>query len=208
MILSPKCRIRCFSSQNTFAGCCHRNSTHSTTNVFFSQAACSAWRSRRQNCRSSRRREGFYPEKELQGQSGAVNHCSARVSEQLWTCTTERKNPPDDTHPSTHTHPRSQELRGLGSISRATSNEKPSKEERGNHCPSFPSLLLQIGALQLKWHVFIPSCKRQTASFCPETWSVQPSHDNVKPCSINADSRQKIPVTIHPSIYQCFLSPS
>lgn len=104
MILSPKCRKRCFSSQNTFAGCCHRNSTHSTTNVFFSQAACSAWRSRRQNCRSSCRREEFYPEKELQGQSGAVNHCSARVSEQLWTCTTERKNPPG-WHPSKHSHP-------------------------------------------------------------------------------------------------------
>lgn len=100
--------------------------------------------------------------RELQGERGAVNCCSAltRVSEQLWTCTTERKSPGmTPIWAFTPTHPHSRELRGLGSISRATSNEKPSKEERGNLCPFFPSLLSQIRALQLKGCVLISNAK-------------------------------------------------
>lgn len=148
--LSPKCQIRCFSSQNTFAGCCHRNSTHSTTNVFFSQAACSAWRSRRQNCRSSCRREEFYPEKELQGQSGAVNHCSARVSEQLWTCTTERKNPRMTPIQALTPTPVHRSWEDWGQSAERPQTRNPQKKSEGTTAP--PSLRSSYKSEHYNWN--------------------------------------------------------
>lgn len=140
---------------------------------FFSQAACEA-RQLSLNCRSSHQKEEFPSERALPRERGAVNHCSALtpVSEQLWTCTTQLKNPPG-WHPSQHSHQppfKGAERIGVNQQSDLKWETLKRRERKPLFLLPFTSLTNQ--SITIEMTCFHLECKRATASSHAETLRV------------------------------------